>query len=80
MQGRLRQWGALVLSRLCERSLGRLDESGPVTGGEMAQLARDSWGLYDDLARHNLLPCPPGPAREGWRQWSADPVSPPPAW
>jgi hypothetical protein len=32
----------------------------PVTDEEMAQPVRDSWGLYDDLARHGLFPCPPG--------------------
>ena len=80
MRARLRQWWALVLRRLCERSVGTPEEPGPITDEEMAQLARDRWGLYDDLARHSLLACPPVPAREGWRQWSPERVSPPPAW
>ena len=80
MRARLRQWWALVLRRLCERSVGTPGEPGPITDEEMAQLARDSWGLYDDLARHSLLPCPPVLAREDWRQWSPERVSPPPAW
>ena len=80
MRARLRQWWALVLRRLCERSVGTPGEPGHITDGEMAQLARDSWGLYDDLARHSLLLCPPVLAREDWRQWSPERVSPPPAW
>ena len=80
MRARLRQWWALVLRRLCERSVGTPEEPGPITDDEMAQLARDSWGLYDDLARHSLFPSTPTPAWEGWRQWSPERVSLPPAW
>ena len=69
MRASLRQWWALVLRGPRERSVGRPEEPGPITDEEMAQLARDRWGLYDDLARHSLLACLPVPAREGWRQW-----------
>ena len=80
MRASLRQWWALVLRCLCERSVGTPGELGPITDEEMAQLARDSWGLYEDVARHSLLPCTPVPAWEGWRQWSRERVSQPPAW
>jgi hypothetical protein len=76
MGARLRQWWALVLRRLCERSVGTPGEPGPITDDEMALLVRDGWGLYDDLARHSLLPSSPTPAQEGWRQWSPEHVSP----
>jgi hypothetical protein len=79
MWGGLRQCGALVLRRLCERSLGRPDEPRPITDEEMAQLVWDSRGLSDDLAGHSLLPCLPMPAWEGWRQGSPEGVPPPPA-
>jgi hypothetical protein len=80
MRARHRRWWPLVLRRLCERSVGTPREPGPITDEEMAPLARDSWGLYDDLARHSLLLCPPVLAREDWRQWSPERVPPPPTW
>jgi hypothetical protein len=80
MRARLRQWWAMVLRRLCESSVGTPGEPRAITDDAMALLARDSWGLYDDLARYSLLPCLPVPAREGWRQWPLERVSPPPAW
>lgn len=70
--GGLRQCGALVLRRLCERSLGRPDEPRLITDEEMAQLVWDSRRLSNDLAGHSLLPCLPMPAWEGWRQWSPE--------
>jgi len=76
--GRRRRWWALVLRRLHEKLAGTAWGSAPITDEEMAHLARDSWDLYEDVARHSLLPSPPMPAREGWRQWSQAHSSPPP--
>src|SRR6266850_4423851 len=59
MRGRLRQWWALVLRLLRERQARTPWEPASITDDEMAQLARDSWGLYEDVARHSLLPCTP---------------------
>jgi hypothetical protein len=79
MRGRLHQWWALVLRHLHERPAQTPSEPGPITDDEVAQLARDSWDLYGDLTRQSVLPCTPVPAREGWRQWSQERVSQPPA-
>ena len=80
MRSRLRQWWALVLRLVRERPAWTPWEPASITDNEMAQLARDSWGLYEDVVRHSLLPCTPVPAWEGWRQWSRERVSHPPAW
>jgi hypothetical protein len=80
MRERLRPRWALILRGLREKPARTPRGRHLITDEEMAQLTQDSWGLSDDLARHSLLPCLPGPAREGWRPWSADRGFPPPAW
>lgn len=80
MERRLRQWWVLVLRPLRERLAQTAWEPASITDDEMAQLARDSWGLYGDVARHSLLLCTPMPAQEGWRHWSQACVSQPTAW
>ncbi|MGH8067509.1 MAG: hypothetical protein ACRERE_20195 [Candidatus Entotheonellia bacterium] len=63
----LRQWWTLVLRVLHEKLVQTPWEPSPITDDEMAQLARDSWSLYDDLAMQSLLPCTAVRAQAGWR-------------
>jgi hypothetical protein len=79
MGSMLRQWWALVLRPLRERLAQTEWELPPIPDDEMVQLARDSWRLYGDFARYSLLPCTHVPAREGWRHWSQERISQPPA-
>jgi hypothetical protein len=80
MRSRLRQWWAMVLRLLRQRPARTPWEPASITDDEMAQLARDSWGLYEDVAGHSLLLCTPMTAQEGWRHWSQACVSQPTAW
>jgi hypothetical protein len=80
MESMGRQWWALVLRPLRERLAQTAWEPPPISDDEMAQLARDSWGLYGDVERHSLLLCTPMTAQEGWRHWSQACVSQPTAW
>src|SRR6266850_623154 len=80
MESMRRQWCALVLRLLRQRLAQKPWEPPPISDDEMAQLARDSWVLYGDVARHSLLLCTPMPAQEGWRHWSQACVSQPTAW
>lgn len=69
MGSMLRQRRALVLRPLRERLAQGPWKSPPISDHEMAQLARDSWGLYGEVAMHSLLPCTPLRAQGGWRHW-----------
>ena len=69
MENMLRQWCALVLRSLRQSLAQRPWEPPPISDYEMAQLARDSWCLYGDIAMYSLLSGTPVRAQKGWSHW-----------
>jgi hypothetical protein len=66
MENMLRQWCALVPWPLRQSLAQRPWDPPPTSGYEVAQLARDGWCLYGDIAIHRLLSGTLVRTQKGW--------------